>query len=349
MDSTEGAVQLPLISLQPIADAQHAWVAMLLRAETPLDDDMLARLFGDLGLGNALNGLPCAVASVNPDDWEADLSHLDPFLRRVPAIAAANAEAPATPALLARWPGSMLALGVNNFQDFERCQHAGFIWFEGTYALHRIPGAAPQNAMHHALVLQLLTLITHDAETHEIENMLKRDAHLSYQLLRLVNSVAFALNHRITSFNHAITVLGRQQLQRWLQLLLYARPAGAGRSPLLPRAAMRAACMEAIFQNERPDKRDRAFMSGMFSLLDVMLHEPLAKIIAPLHLMDDVSQALLDRSGPFGPALRAVEAGERSDGEALAAALAEAGIDHGTWTSALVKACGWAVPVSREA
>jgi EAL and modified HD-GYP domain-containing signal transduction protein len=112
---------------------------------------------------------------------------------------------------------------------------------------------------------------------------------------------------------------------------------------------MRAAFMEALFQDERPEKRDRAFMAGMFSLLDVMLQDRIGKIVAPLHLMDDVTQALLERAGPFGPALRAVEAAEKADGQALATAVAEAGIDHGTWVAALIKACSWAAPVSREA
>jgi EAL and modified HD-GYP domain-containing signal transduction protein len=355
MDSTETAGHLPLISLQPIADAQHAWVAMLLCAAPPPSANDLAHLFDQLALADALDGLPCVVAVTDPKDWDEACGQpqADSPVLRLPAVAA-DAELPVSAEALARWPDiARLALGVDRGESFERCQKAGFTWFAGNYPLHPAPGTVSHNAAHHALALQLLTLITHDADNRDIEQLVKRDVNLSYQLLRLVNSAAFSLNHRISSFNQAITILGRQQLQRWLQLLIYARPDGAGRSPLLPRAAFRAALMEALVPRERTSARDRAFMAGMFSLLDVMLNDRMAKILASLHLSEEISQALLERSGHLGAALRAVEIAESAlqdaNDNALAAALAEAGISQATWTQALVQACHWAVRVSREA
>jgi EAL and modified HD-GYP domain-containing signal transduction protein len=137
-------------------------------------------------------------------------------------------------------------------------------------------------------------------------------------------------------------------MQRWLQLLLYARPDGSGRSPLLPRAAMRAAFMEALFATGSPELREQAFMVGMFSLLEVMLNEKMAKLLAPLNLPVEVNRALQERGGTLGLALRAVEAGETGLAP-LAEALAGAVIDTATWTRALIGACHWSVRVSREA
>ena len=217
------------------------------------------------------------------------------------------------------------------------------------YPLTPQPGHAPRNATRQALLLQLLNLISHDGDSHAIENLIKKDAHLSYQLLRLVNSVAFSLNHSITSFSQAITLLGRRQLQRWLQLLLYAHPDAAGRSALLPRAALRAALMEALCVAQIGEGHEQAFMIGMFSLLEQMLGSPLAKVLAPLHLPGDIAGALLRRTGPLGLLLRVVEASELGHTEALAAALAGAKIDNITWADALIRASHWAIQVSRKA
>jgi EAL and modified HD-GYP domain-containing signal transduction protein len=335
---------LPPIALRPVADAQHGWVAMLLAADPLPDAATQASLFNSAGLADALDGIACVVPAFGRS---AEVT-AEGFIQRVPAAAAGDA-ASATAMLPPECAsGPCLALGVDSFSAFERCRKAGFTWFAGNYALHPMPGMAARNATRHALVLQLLTLLTHDADSRELEAVIKQDAQLSYQLLRLVNSVAFSPGQRITSFNHAIAMLGRKPMQRWLQLLLYARPEGGDRSPLLPRAAMRAAFMEALFPAADVELREQAFMAGMFSLLDVMLNERMAKLLAPLHLATEVNRALQDRGGTLGLALRAVEAGEKGD-VPLLPALAEAGIAGDAWTRALVKACKWSVCVSREA
>lgn len=338
----DALTELPLVSLQPITDGDHAWVAMLLHAEPMPDAGGQLRLCEAAGLDQALDGMACIVPAFGhfTDMPEGAL------VRPVPAAISSEATAPSLPP--EGGLGPCLALGVNTFSAFERCRKAGFTWFAGNYPLHPMPGMAARNAARHALVLQLLTLITHDADTRDIEAIIKQDPQLSYQLLRLVNSVAFSPSQRITSFNHAITLLGRKPMQRWLQLLLYARPSDNGHSPLLPRAAMRAAFMEALFAHTGPLQREQAFMVGMFSLLDVMFNEKMAKLLAPLHLAVDVNRALQERGGPFGPALRAVEAGETGS-VPLAEVLAEANIVTETWLQGLAAGCHWAVRVSRAA
>ncbi len=333
---------LPLVSLQPITDTEHAWVAMLLHAEPMPDAAGQVRLCETSGLVEALDGMACIVPAFGhfTDMPEGAL------VRPVPAAISSEATAPSLPPDSGLGP--CLVLGVNTFSAFERCRKAGFTWFAGNYPLHPMPGMAARNAARHALVLQLLTLITHDADTREIEAVIKQDPQLSYQLLRLVNSVAFSPSQRITSFSHAITLLGRKPMQRWLQLLLYARPSDNGHSPLLPRAAMRAAFMEALFATGGPLQREQAFMVGMFSLLDVMFNERMAKLLAPLHLAVDVNRALQERGGPYGPALRAVEAGETGN-IPLTEALPEANIATETWLQGLAAGCQWAVRVSRVA
>ena len=316
----------PPISLQPIADAQHAWVAMLLCMRLPPPDGFLPRLFGELGLGDALTGLPCVV----PGPWT-------------------EAELAAATSGLGRPPGPELALNVDSYEDLRRCHAAGLVWFAGNYALTPEPRQnPPRGTARHPLLLRLLALITHDGDSHEIEDVIKQDAQLSYQLLRLVNSVHFSLNHHISTFGQAIAILGRRQLQRWVQLLLYAQPAKGDRSPLLPRAALRAALMEELCGCS-DGKCDNAFLVGMFSLLHLLLGMDMKELLAPLNLAEEVNKALLERSGPLGPLIRIVDASETNDLDVLTAALAEAGLDAAAWNRALIRASHWAIRVSHEA
>ncbi|MDV7395470.1 HDOD domain-containing protein, partial [Arthrospira platensis SPKY1] len=78
-----------------------------------------------------------------------------------------------------------------------------------------------------------MQLVAQDAETHELEEVLRQDAGLAYQLLRLVNSPAIGVRREVTSFSQALLMLGRQQLKRWLNLLLFAAREDDPRSAML--------------------------------------------------------------------------------------------------------------------
>lgn len=241
-------------------------------------------------------------------------------------------------------PGPHLATGMGSEQRIAECAKAGFSWFAGDFALHPPQDMNAGDGTSRKRLLALLGLLARDADSRELEVLLKQDPALSYHLLKLVNSAAFALSSPIHSFGQAINVLGRRQLQRWLQLLLYARQQDDGMSnPLLPLAAVRAAQMEGLSKAlgwER-DQQDMAFVAGVFSLLDVLLGMPMTEIVAALSLDLDVVMALLDRAGPLGELLALVERHDR-------AGLDQAGIDHETYWQAQLQAYHWAIQVSRN-
>jgi EAL and modified HD-GYP domain-containing signal transduction protein len=253
---------------------------------------------------------------------------------------------------LRKLPGPHLALGTTESVCPGFCK---FHWLAGHLAGHvtLTPKGDPTTR---TLLLKLLGLVTSDADSNEIEAVIKRDTNLSYHLLKLVNSVAFPHAHRIDNFTQAITLLGRRQLQRWLQLLLYSRSQGSGAaSPLLPRAALRANLMEELARRLHcsRDMQDHAFIAGMFSLLDILFGLPLAELIEPLNLPEEIVVALTgaaaDGRGQLGDLLAAVIASEGRPAATLADALAVAGIDREEWAAALTTAMRWAVQVSREA
>jgi EAL and modified HD-GYP domain-containing signal transduction protein len=249
---------------------------------------------------------------------------------------------------LRKLPGPHLALGSTENSCTGFCK---FHWLAG----HHDKQAATTgkgDPTSRSLLLKLLALIAADADSAEIGELIKHDPNLAYHLLKLVNSPAFSPNHHITSFAQAIVLMGRRQLQRWVQLLLYARPSGSTvASPLLPRAALRASLMEALARhmNLSHEQQDLAFMTGIFSLLDVLFGAPIGKLIEPLDLSASVVQALTNKEGQFGLYLAAAAANEGPPSHALAEVLSAVGMTHEHWAAALAEAARWAVLVSREA
>jgi EAL and modified HD-GYP domain-containing signal transduction protein len=378
----------PEFALQSVADAHHAWSGMMVHGDGGGSDAMarlfgefglgeaLGPLVGivpwrEIDDGETMDQLPpqrLAVLVPQPADATAAaklrqwrqagfaLIHQVDADGGFPADAIAlawDARAgnlpPSMAEALHRLPGPHLALSVDHPEDFVRCQAAGFTWVAGDYPLHNASvnfsrGHGPA----HAVLLKLLGLVAHDADTREIEAVLKQDPQLSFQLLRLVNSAAMAHPTRIGSFNQAITMLGRRQLQRWLQLLLYAHPRGP-LSPLLPRAAYRARFMETLCAQRggTRDEQDRAFMTGVFSLLDALFGRPLAELLRPLDLPPEIVAALLEDQGPLARLL-AIARCERIEGTGLHDLLGAVGLGSEQLAHALVAACHWSIRVGRE-
>jgi c-di-GMP phosphodiesterase len=127
-------------------------------------------------------------------------------------------------------------------------------------------------------------------------------------------------------------MLGRPQLQRWLQILLYTAPGGRVEltSPLLQMATTRGKLLELMTQKVRPGdaaSADRAFTVGIMSLSDVMFSVPMPDILDRVEVADEVRDALLTHDGQFGLMLKVVELLERAEGgRALSSALKKLGL-----------------------
>ena len=247
----------------------------------------------------------------------------------------------------------LLAEKVESAEQVEQCKRLGFELFQGYYfAKPAIIVGKKLNPSQIAL-LRLLGLVMQDAETGEIENAFKVEPGLTVNLLRLTNSVGSGLTTRITSLRHAITILGRRQLQRWLQLLIYTNPKG-GRSdnPLLQLAATRGRMMELLAERVTPRNRefaDQGFMVGIMSLMPALLGVAIEEILAQLPVAPRVQMALVDRTGLHGQLLQVVEATEQTDPAILEEALQRVpGIGLEFLEECLTQALFWANNLGRE-
>lgn len=223
-------------------------------------------------------------------------------------------------------------------------------WITGDWYMEPPARPGQSQAASRALALALVQLVVADADTHEIEAVLRRDPALSYHLLKLVNSLGMGVGKKITSFAQAILILGRNQLRRWLNLMVFSSREGDERAPMLmARAAARARLMEVLARESGMDKtgQEQAFMAGMFSLLGVLFGLSLDEVLKPLKLGDALSAALLQGEGEIGGLLRIVTLAE-SDTASLPALLAAVPLSAAQFNTATLQAYGWAMEIVRE-
>jgi len=224
-------------------------------------------------------------------------------------------------------------------------------WIDGDWYLQPPSKPTSAQAASRSLALQLVQLVSADADTHELEAIFRRDPTLSYHLLRLVNSLAVGVGRRITSFSQAIVILGRQQLRRWLNLMLFSARDGDQRSAmLLARVAVRARLMELLARTCGMDKslQDQAFMSGMFSMLGTLFGLPIEEVMRPLAVSDAIRGAVLARDGDIGNLINTVELAERGIFAELADSLDAMQIAREDFNLSAIQACAWMLGVVRD-
>ncbi|MCG2583371.1 EAL and HDOD domain-containing protein [Massilia sp. TS11] len=205
----------------------------------------------------------------------------------------------------------LLAEKVETRKDFETCKALGFDYFQGYYFARPVVLTGKKIAPSQMAIMGLLDLINSDADTKDIELAVKRDPLISMNLLRLVNTPAAGVSRKIDSVAQALMVLGRKQLQRWLQILLYAQPGGNVEftSPLLQLATTRGKLLELIVLEVTGKKQqaETAFTVGIMSLMDTLFSMSMPDILNTVAVTDEVREALVSRGGQLGDMLTLIE------------------------------------------
>lgn len=211
-------------------------------------------------------------------------------------------------------PTRLVAEKVESREVFDWCQSLGFHYFQGYYFAHPEHLMARVLAPAHAVILQLMDKVRRDADVREIEALLKNDVALTFKLLRYINSAGFGLSCEVQSIRHAVSILGMKPLYRWLTLLLVTTGTNAA-SPAQARTAITRGRLCELLGSHYMAKtdQDNLFVTGVFSMLDAMMDTPMEEILDRLILPETISDALLNRSGIYGPILALAEACESQD------------------------------------
>jgi c-di-GMP phosphodiesterase len=164
------------------------------------------------------------------------------------------------------------------------------------------------------VIVELMRRIDREAPIEKLEEAITLDPTLAFKLLRYINSPAFGLRVEVSSFRHALMLLGYQRLKRWLALLLASASKERDMKPVMFAALRRGLLMEELVRasvgGTDEQMRSEAFICGVFSLLDRMLGEPFSKLLESVPVPETVRTALVDGQGPFHPFLDIVHAVE---------------------------------------
>jgi EAL and modified HD-GYP domain-containing signal transduction protein len=172
-------------------------------------------------------------------------------------------------------------------------------------------GGKPAGQTDLQVIVELINRVDKQEPIDKLEGTLKRDPSLAFKLMRYINSPAFGLSVEISSFSHAIMMLGYKKLKRWLALLLATAGQDANLRPVMFAAVRRGLLMEELVRGSGDDEmRNEMFICGVFSLLDRMFKQPFGELMRTIPVPQRVFQALVENSGPYQPYFDLVKAVE---------------------------------------
>ena len=105
-------------------------------------------------------------------------------------------------------------------------------------------------------------------------------------------------------------------LYRWLALLMVSSMVTGNdvNDQLVYSALLRARLCELIAEASPQIRNQQAlFMTGLFSMLDVLLRMPMRDVLARVSVSDEIRQAVMEGKGPFAEPLLLADAYQRGD------------------------------------
>ena len=212
---------------------------------------------------------------------------------------------------------SLLAEKVETPQQLEQTMRMGFEYFQGFFFARPVILASRKVDPLRQAVTGILAMVLNDAGTEEIVSAVRPHIDLSASLIRIANVVGKSPSRVITDLRQAVLAMGRAQIRRWLELILFTSAMSDNRyaRPVLQMAVTRARLMELLAESwtgsGKPDPEE-AFLTGMFSLSGSLLGVTVAEMLEGLPLREEVRRALLEGTGSLGLLLSFAGSVERS-------------------------------------
>ena len=208
-----------------------------------------------------------------------------------------------------------LAEKVETREEFDQALKAGYSLFQGYFFSKPLVVAGRNIPPFKLNCLRLLQEINNvDSNFKKMEDIIKGDVSLSYNLLKFINSAVFGLKMKINSIKQALVLMGLSEVRKWASLVTLQSVGKDKPNELIINSLVRAAFGEALaYKTKLKQEASNIFFMGMFSLMDAFLDRPLAEVLEELPLTQEIKQSLLGEDNRFSPIFNLVLAYEKAD------------------------------------
>ncbi len=225
---------------------------------------------------------------------------------------------------------SFIATGVNTKEVYEYAKELQVDYVEGNYISMATMSKTSKMEFMQGNLYQLTIELTRDEPNIEaIEEIVSRDASLTYALLKMANSAYFAVHHETTSVRQAVVRVGISQMKQWLYLLSFSSNDEENSSEeLLKTSFMRANFASMLVKKLKnfPINTTDAYLMGMFSTLEYMIDATIEEILIDIPIVQEVKDALISKEGKAGRLYELILRYERAEWSEIKPIAEELGI-----------------------
>lgn len=191
----------------------------------------------------------------------------------------------------------ILAVKIETRKDFDIAKKAGFQLFQGYYFCKPELHKQLEPESNELIMMELFKESVASPLNHQnIAELFEKDSNLTYKLFCFINSGGFPLKAKINSVKQALTYIGDKQIRLILSLFATTILASGEPLELTKMCVVRAKFCELVVRKVHPAWAERAFLTGMFSLLDSVLGVTMNDVVDRLPLHETMQDTLLDES-----------------------------------------------------
>lgn len=236
----------------------------------------------------------------------------------------------------------LCAVNVDSQEDYEKLKaDGGYDLYEGTFFRMPIVKAEREVAPLKVNYIELLNIVNEpDYDLTKASDVIQRDTALVISLLKMVNRMS--VNSGINSVNHAAAMLGQRELKKWINTAV-TKELCADR----PSEITRMSLIRAKFAEELADIFDKKglaselFLMGLFSVLDLILDQPMEKALEMVKVSKMIQDALISGKGELAPILTFMNEYENASWQEVSRLMVLQDIDMDAVYKAYISSLKW--------
>lgn len=209
----------------------------------------------------------------------------------------------------------LLAEKVETRELYQACSDAGCELFQGYFFAKPEIVKGKKVSVARLNLLDLLHQINNpNIGLEALQTIIERDVGLTHKLLRMAKAYRTRSMPEFNTIREVLTLFGLKRVQAWTTMLSISSI-----DEVIPEvfitALSRAIFMRNLAVKESLINPESFYLAGMFSLLDVIMGQPLETVLQQLPISQFIIDGLIEKQGDYGRVIAVAESYERGQPE----------------------------------